>query len=122
MSLSEQNRALVERMLPRIVDAHFITIGDRTLNALLDAARAEGAPDAEAWRPTHRHVKRGTDYEVVAEGLMQTAVSRGAWDDLPMTIYRGEDGKWWARPTTEFRDGRFEALLQQPTQEKGVNK
>lgn len=76
-------------------------------NSDIDAARAEGAPAAEAWRPTHRHVKRGTDYEVVAEGLMQTAVSPGAWDDLPMTIYRGEDGKWWARPTTEFNDGRF---------------
>lgn len=66
------------------------------------------------WRPTHRHLKRGTTYQIIGEGLLQTAVSRGAWDDLPVTIYAGEDGRFWVRPTAEFSDGRFEALPTPP--------
>jgi hypothetical protein len=87
---------------------------------VIDAALSEHEaqpPQEDGWRPTHRHVKRGSEYEVVSEGLLQTAVSRGAWDDLPVTIYRGGDGRWWVRPTIEFNDGRFAALASAPPQQ-----
>jgi len=31
-------------------------------------------------------------------------------DDALVTIYQGEDGRYWVRPTVEFNDGRFEIL------------
>lgn len=82
------------------------------------AGNAEGGGSAaEEWRPTHRHVKRGTDYMVIAEGRAQFATGpHGRYmDDRAVTIYRGEDGAWWARPTGEFNDGRFEPLPPAPT-------
>lgn len=80
--------------------------------------------------PTHRHVKRGSEYRVIGEAEAQ--VSTGAhihvyeepgspvvindwWerklkDGDPLTIYQGTDGKLWARFTDEFNDGRFVAI------------
>ncbi|CAN7303307.1 hypothetical protein LJR164_001581 [Phenylobacterium sp. LjRoot164] len=75
------------------------------------------SPTVEGWRPTHRHVKRGTTYKIIAEGLFQTA-EQAIWDETPLTIYCGEDGSYWARPTTEFRDGRFEPLPAPTTEGK----
>ena len=56
-----------------------------------------------------RHQKRGTTYEVIgtAELQMDTDLVDGAF----LTIYRGEDGKWWARQEDEFEDGRFEDVV-----------
>ena len=56
-----------------------------------------------------RHVKRGTTYQVVGEAKLQTSgsIAEGAM----LTIYRGvNSGALWARPTDEFRDGRFVTL------------
>jgi len=64
-----------------------------------------------AWTPTHRHVKRGSTYVVMAEGLMSID---GDLDHEKMVIYRGENGQWWVRPKYEFDDGRFEALPAPP--------
>lgn len=54
-----------------------------------------------------RHVARGSFYDIVAEGAeLQTAAPIAEGEKL--TIYRGDDGHIWARPDSEFRDGRFE--------------
>lgn len=83
----------------------------------LDALSALPVPD-DGWRPTHRHMGRGTSYQVVAEGYLQTTALIGtAADDEHVTLYRGEDGRWWVRPTDEFNDGRFEPLPPPPGQE-----
>lgn len=52
-----------------------------------------------------KHVGRSSDYaEVcVAELQSSTPVEEGA----SLVIYRGADGKAWARPEAEFLDGRF---------------
>ena len=65
-----------------------------------------------------RHVKRGTEYEVLGEAEAQVSVGhtipltkgvlRSIADGDRLTIYRGEDGKLWCRFTDEMRDGRFE--------------
>jgi len=62
---------------------------------------------------TVRHRTRGTLYRVVANATLQTNVLIG--DDTAIVIYQGEDGKFWARPVTEFLDGRFENIS--PTNE-----
>lgn len=57
--------------------------------------------------PRVRHLKRGTEYDVVTiEAELQT--SRELVDGDPMTVYRGDDGGFWVRHSDEFGDGRFE--------------
>lgn len=63
------------------------------------------------------HVKRGTTYDVIGEAEMQIAKPTGYTDRDKgyrfimegdnLTIYKGEDGKLWARFPDEFNDGRF---------------
>ncbi|MFG1255930.1 hypothetical protein V5F79_01295 [Xanthobacter flavus] len=69
--------------------------------------------------PTHRHVKRGSEYRVIgeAEAQVSTGDYRPDWtierliaDGDRLTIYQGADGKLWARFTDEFNDGRFVAI------------
>lgn len=57
----------------------------------------------------YRHVKRGTVYEVVGEAELQTATG-ALVDGSALVVYRGDDGKLWAREEGEFHDGRFAAL------------
>lgn len=115
--LSEQNRALMSAALPewraKDLDAQYIALPAKTVNRLLDAARAEGAPktmERETFAPTHRHVQRGTDYQVHCVALAQIASDIALEDMEEVTVYQGEDGQWWARPTAEFNDGRFADL------------
>lgn len=93
---------------------------DRHIRAL-SAEPAQG----EQWRPTHRHVKRGTKYQLIGTGKIQAKT----WADLnndndhkvdmrEIAIYRGDDGALWVRPIEEFNDGRFEPLPA-PTTEAG---
>lgn len=77
------------------------------LTKALDAAHTQIAElEAGGWRPTHRHVKRGTEYEHIGTARLQT--------DEPLTdmayveVYLGRDGDLWARRQSEFHDGRFE--------------
>lgn len=91
--------------------------------AALQSAADTPAPSAERVR----HKKRGSEYEVIGVGRMQTEDwseevlgadedGRNAWvnesiDMREVTIYRSvDDGSLWVRPTEEFNDGRFEAL------------
>lgn len=55
-----------------------------------------------------RHVKRGTCYEVIGPATLQTATYLA--DEAALVVYRGEDGKLWAREPSEFLDGRFESV------------
>lgn len=57
----------------------------------------------------YRHVKRGTVYEVVGVAELQIAANTPSEGD-GLVIYRGDDGKFWARLADEFHDGRFVAI------------
>ncbi|WP_293862380.1 hypothetical protein [uncultured Alsobacter sp.] len=67
--------------------------------------------------PRVRHLKRGTVYEVIGEAEAQVAGppntppgiawSRQLTEGHKLTVYRGEDGRLWARFSDEFNDGRF---------------
>ena len=54
-----------------------------------------------------KHKKRGTSYEIVSNGKLQTAVP--LVDGTEIVIYKavGID-EYWARSKQEFEDGRFE--------------
>ena len=108
------HRMLAECGEPRESGAAHVLVMWRDRVAALRAAAAALAvlpvatPDA-GWRPTHRHVNRGTEYEVVGQGIMQ-APPAGSQDEASVTVYRDHDGKLWVRETAEFNDGRFEVL------------
>lgn len=56
-----------------------------------------------------RHLKRGTEYAVIGTASVQAEqpIAEGAL----VVVYRSlSDGSLWARPESEFHDGRFEAL------------
>lgn len=55
-----------------------------------------------------RHVKRGTEYAIVGRASLQNAGAVALSEAACMVIYRGDDGKLWAREESEFMDGRFE--------------
>lgn len=75
--------------------------------------------------PTHRHVKRGSEYVLIGIGKMQAEnweereytatdepVAGASVDMREVAIYRDvADGSLWARPREEFEDGRFQALI-----------
>ncbi len=56
-----------------------------------------------------RHKKRGTAYEEIGRAELQDATG-SATEGCTLVIYRGEDGKLWARQENEFEDGRFEEV------------
>jgi hypothetical protein len=56
----------------------------------------------------YRHKQRGSCYTVVGRASLQA--NRPVDDEEVLVIYRGKDGKLWARLVEEFRDGRFELL------------
>lgn len=81
-----------------------------------------------------RHLKRGTEYEVLGEAEAQVArgelvytaddeavTRRHLRDGNRLTVYRcASTGKLWARFTDEFRDGRFETIPSAPSPEAGA--
>lgn len=86
----------------RIVAAVFASDGD------LDKAERIASLEAKGWRPTHRHVKRGSKYRLEGYGEIQTGAPIG--DYCKVAIYSAEDGCVWVRPVSEFEDGRFEVM------------
>ena len=69
--------------------------------------------------PTHRHVKRGSEYVLIGYGKMQSedwVTDHGCdgsrlVDMQEVAIYRAvSDGSLWVRPKDEFEDGRFVRL------------
>ena len=101
-------------------------------------------------RPDHaggvkrvRHLKRGTEYEVLGEAEAQVANgSYSVWpkgmdimseaeavparlvsDGHTLTVYRDpKTGKIWCRFTDEFRDGRFETITPAQAQDKAAER
>ena len=63
----------------------------------IDAVPREGA--------RYVHTSRKTSYVVVGRAHVQTSKPLNDYDEL--VVYRGEDGKLWARRLDEFNDGRF---------------
>lgn len=57
----------------------------------------------ERWK----HVKRGTFYDVIGHAELQNGNVKGLREGADLVVYRGEDGKLWARDAGEFADGRF---------------
>lgn len=86
----------------------------RPLLDVLRAALAAQSPDSGAG-PTHVHRKSGGRYTLIGEGKLQS--DKPLPDMAEIAIYRGEDGRLWARDATEFA-GRFDsaALAQQGAQ------
>ncbi len=81
---------------------------------LIKSALSNSVPDGEnsdvvrdTFTPTHRHRKRGTLYQLIGDAVMQC--EEEVFDNKRLTLYRGEDGKYWVRPPSEFNDGRFAA-------------
>lgn len=60
------------------------------------------------FNPTHRHKKRGTEYQVLGDASLQTEFE--ITEGTMLRVYIGDDGKMWARPCEEFADGRFEEI------------
>lgn len=68
----------------------------------------EGLRIAPPFIPTHRHVKRGSSYQLIGLGSLQTATP--CHETAVLAIYRDATGKYWLRPHDEFNDGRFEEV------------
>lgn len=66
----------------------------------------------------YRHVKRGTEYELIGIGKMQAedwiagSMLPQSVDMREVVIYRSvtDPSEIWVRPREEFEDGRFERL------------
>lgn len=58
------------------------------------------------------HLKRGTVYEVIGYAELQNGNVKGLREGAELVVYRGEDGKLWARECSEFHDGRFVPLTE----------
>lgn len=99
-SETEQATKVLHATRSRLSDAI-----SRCERAEADAARMRAALE---FRPTHRHVKRGTEYQVFGTASLQTAVN--AYDGEVLVLYKAPGGNIWARPHDEFYDGRFTAL------------
>lgn len=55
-----------------------------------------------------KHVKRISYYTVIGKAALQAGSA--VLEPSELIIYRGDDGKLWARPSWEFEDGRFEKV------------
>lgn len=120
----EELQAAVERLWTELARSESIAasvgakpsrtmVNDADLRLILSRLQgASGVEGADGWRPTHRHVGRGTTYQVVlsdAELQASGSIEEGAI----LVIYKGQDGKLWARRAMEFYDGRFEPIAQE---------
>lgn len=66
------------------------------------------AVKVDGWQPTHRHVKRGLEYQRM--GIAEVQCSGSLTDYEVVVVYKDRDGRMWVHPKAEFEDGRFELL------------
>lgn len=57
------------------------------------------------WNPTHRHGKTGGLYRLTDQRVVIEATN------TPAVVYEAQDGTLWVRPSSEFYDGRFAAIV-----------
>jgi hypothetical protein len=102
-----------------ITDGEIIDHADSMVCAALESTdeQKSSAPETEAtcsdgvWQPTHRHVKRGTLYELLGLGMLQIEPGASPLQDYDrLAVYWDEKGGLWLRPADEFFDGRFEEV------------
>lgn len=63
-----------------------------------------------AFIPSHKHIERGSTYEVIATGLLQNATNHTFKEGDALVAYKDEGGIAWFRHEPEFKDGRFSKL------------
>lgn len=79
----------------------------KELRSLASQPAPSGQEAQPAWRPTHRHVKSSSLYEVLDQNVIDVTNERCG---LRVVLYRGENGRQYVRDRREFEDGRFERL------------
>lgn len=102
--------AIVRAELPSLLDED--SGGNAQLDMAIDRVLASPATAQarSAVEPTHRHVRRGTEYVEIGRGELQSSITLREGDE-PLVVYRSvDDGRIWIRPASEFDDGRFEAI------------
>jgi hypothetical protein len=111
----EQSKAIVARIVKWLEDdsrpaTELFQIWDQVATALRTAER-RGIESVAQWR----HKKRGTTYTEIGRARLQQSGQFGPTEGDELVIYRSDtDGSLWARATSEFMDGRFEALAAPP--------
>ena len=63
---------------------------------------------ASEFKPTHRHIKTGYEYQVIGTGRIKTNVP--LFDMNTIKIYRDSDGKLYACDILDFNEGKFEEM------------
>jgi len=96
-----------------------VSDGYKEMAEMARAVLSASQPAPSPWRPTHRHVKRGSTYQVIGEAELQA--TDPVCEGTVLTVYKAEDGKLWVRPTYEFKDGRFETLPPAPSPRDGFD-
>lgn len=70
-------------------------------------------------KPTHRHVKRGNEYQHIGTARIQSDVPLQDMDRVEVYLGSGDDDLW-VRRQVEFHDGRFAAITPAPTDAEPV--
>lgn len=79
----------------------------QVLREQLDQLRSEFVALQAPRRVTWRHVKRGSEYVVLARGELQSSAGPIPEGTRLITYQGTDDGRVWVRPVDEFEDGRF---------------
>ena len=115
-TLADAARVLRDAASRQQTKAQFLreTTANRRDDLVDDAeSEAKALSTVAAWLESQkqrvwRHVKRGTLYTEIGRAELQDATG-SVVEGCSLVVYRGTDGRLWARQEDEFEDGRFEA-------------
>lgn len=96
-------RAIVKALLPPMAEYGTEAEGDAYTRGWFDGNEAD-----PYGLPRWRHKARGTHYTALGVASLQAA--EPVTEGCNLMVYRGDDDQLWARPESEFRDGRFEQV------------